>query len=43
MNAYDVHYLLLLLQRPGVKDFYAEFTQSIDEFGLILYFWKPAT
>jgi len=42
MNAYDMNPLLLILQKAGVVEFFTEFTHSIDEFGLILYFRKPA-
>ena len=39
-NAYDLNHILLAVQKANVSDFYAEFTHSIDEFGLVLYFRK---
>jgi len=42
MNAYDMNPLLLILQKAGVVEFFTEFTHSIDEFGVILYFRKPS-
>ena len=41
MNAYNMNHLLLTIQKANVRDFYAEFTDAVDEFGLILYFKKP--
>ena len=41
MNAYNLNHLLLSIQKANVRNLYSEFTHSVDEFGLILYFKKP--
>ena len=43
MHAYNVNHLLLTIQKANVQNCYTEFTHSVDEFGLTLYFKKPET
>jgi len=40
MNPYNVNELLFLIQRSGVKQYYAEFTDHGGELGIVLYFQR---
>lgn len=41
MNPYDLNHIFLTIQKTNVRDCYIEFTNHVDNLGVIVYFKKP--